>query len=70
MQKDHDFKQNPQYSCAPLRRRITEGVKRLRDEAAEAKRPQVKQHFLIPVTGAKPNKFAKNKALYKFDSPE
>ena len=68
MQKDHDIKQNPQYNCESLRRRINEGVKRLRDEAAEAKRPPVKQYFLIPVTGTARGKFENNKGQYKFEA--
>lgn len=69
MNKDYSIKEDPQYSCQQLRSRITEAVKRLRDETVEVKHPKAKQHLLIPVTGGKvPAKFDQNKTHYKFDA--
>jgi hypothetical protein len=67
MNKDFEIKKEPQYSYAPLRKRITEAVKRIRDDAEELDLPQAKTLPLIPVTGyGKEHKYFNNKSGKEF----
>ena len=67
MNKDFELKNDPQYSQSQLRGRISQAIKRLRDDTEELQIPQSKNVPIIPVTGSgKPHKYLDNKSHDNF----
>ena len=63
MNKDFDLKKDPHYSQSKLRGRISQAIKRLRDDTEELQIPQSKSVPIIPVTGSgKQHKYLDNKS--------
>lgn len=66
MNKDHEMKHSSDYDSSSLRSRISDSIKRMRDDGEESKRPAGKTLPIIPVTGGGKHKYFDNKSHDRF----